>query len=95
MLQRNEADVAASYLTNTPQRQTVVDFTITLNEEVTDLVIRKEKRVNSDFMAYLNLLAFESWIGTSLFIFIMASMLKLMVMYQLDLIHHICILCIL
>ena len=83
MVERREAEMAAAYLTMTPERETAVDFTVAIDEEVGDLIIRKDFQEQLDFFAYLYLFTFDVWICTLAVVVITSILLYLMVTLKL------------
>ena len=76
---RDEVDVAVAYMTYTLERAQDVAFTISLDEEVSDIIIWKTVKGQFDVFAYLLLYSKEAWFGVALFILIVGIIIVLMV----------------
>ena len=79
MVANNEVDIAAATLTMTLERIQSVDFTVTLDEETIDLIIRKALDKEFDFGAYYSLISYDCWIAIFVFVLLLSSMIFTMV----------------
>ena len=71
-LARREADLSAALLTSTAERKAVVDFSRTVLLDKTTLTSKKSRGRKINFLAYVGVFAWNTWLGVGLYVLILA-----------------------
>lgn len=89
MLTGERVDIGAAYLTMTPERADAVDFSVPIDEEYTDLIIRRQTRITIDLFSFLQMFSGGVWISTAAFVLVAAILILLMVKTRNNKFHEI------
>ena len=73
VLMEDKADVAVGYIAITKERSEVVDFSVSIDEAITDVIIPTTVFANFDFWAYIKLFNFRAWVVLGLMIALLTA----------------------